>query len=50
MRVLPGALLLVAAIGACGCGERRDQLDGTHWEAQPLPVPCYVEAGFEDGS
>jgi len=50
MRGLSGALLLVAAIGACGCGEKRDQLDGTHWEGQLLPGSCYAEAGFEHGS
>ena len=50
MRVLSGALLLVAAIGACGCGERRDQLDDTHWQAQLLPGSCYAEAGFANGS
>ena len=50
MRVLSGALLLVAAIGACGCGERRDRLDGTHWQAPLIGVPCYAEAGFEHGT
>ncbi len=50
MRVLSGALLLVAAIGACGCGEGRDRLDGTHWQGPFIVVPCYAEAGFERGS
>ena len=50
MRVLSGALLCMAAIGACGCGEGRNRLDGTHWEAPLIGVSCSAEAGFEHGS